>query len=196
MPGEELAIETDQVVGGYGKTLVLREASLRVPRGSIYGFLGPNGAGKTTAMRMALGLLRPIRGRVLLFGEPVETALPKALGRTGSLIEQPSLYGHLTGVENLEIARRLKGRARSDVGAAIEAMGIAEYAARKVREYSRGMRQRLGIAMAILGEPELLALDEPMNGLDAGGLQALRGNAAAASSRTRDDRTALQPPIR
>ena len=102
----EFAIETERLTGGYGATIVLRSLSLNVPRGSIFGFLGPNGAGKTTAIRMLLGLLRPVSGVVRLFGEPVPHALPGILRRVGSLIEQPSLYEHLTGRENLEIARR------------------------------------------------------------------------------------------
>jgi ABC-type multidrug transport system ATPase subunit len=170
----DFVIETERLIGGYGKSLVLREVSLKVPRGSIYGFLGPNGAGKTTAMRMVLGLLRPVSGEVRLFGEPLHGALPEILRRVGSLIEQPSLYDHLTGRENLEIARRLKGSERSDVERAIEELGIAEYVGKRVKEYSRGMRQRLGVAIAVLGNPELLLLDEPMNGLDANGLRTFR----------------------
>src|SRR5580658_960393 len=170
----DFVIETDRLIGGYGKSVVLREVSLRVPRASIYGFLGPNGAGKTTAMRMVLGLLQPVSGEIRLFGEPLRTALPGVLRRVGSLIEQPSLYDHLTGKENLEIARRLKFLKRSDADRAIEALGVGEYIGKKVGEYSRGMRQRLGVAIAMLGNPELLLLDEPMNGLDANGLGTLR----------------------
>jgi lantibiotic transport system ATP-binding protein len=170
----DFVIETDRLSGGYGKELVLREISLRVPRASIYGFLGPNGAGKTTALRMVLGLLRPVQGAVRLFGEPIPGALPAILRRAGSLIEQPSLYDHLTGAENLEIARRLKFLKRGDADRAVDAMGIGEYLQRRTGEYSRGMRQRLGVAIAMLGNPELLLLDEPMNGLDAGGLERLR----------------------
>jgi ABC-type multidrug transport system ATPase subunit len=170
----DFVIETDRLSGGYGKELVLREVSLRVPRASVYGFLGPNGAGKTTALRMVLGLLRPVSGAVRLFGEPIPGALPAILRRVGSLIEQPSLYDHLTGAENLEIARRLKFSKREDADRAVDAMGIGDYIQRRTGEYSRGMRQRLGVAMAMLGSPELLLLDEPMNGLDAGGLERLR----------------------
>ena len=170
----DFVVETDRLSGGYGKELVLREISLRVPRASIYGFLGPNGAGKTTALRMVLGLLRPVSGAVRLLGEPIPAALPKILRRVGSLIEQPSLYDHLTGAENLEIARRLKFSKRADADRAVDAMGIGDYLQRRTLEYSRGMRQRLGVAIAMLGNPELLLLDEPMNGLDAGGLERLR----------------------
>ena len=170
----DLTIETEQVIGGYGTTLVLREVSLQVPRGSLYGFLGPNGAGKTTLMRMLLGLLPAVSGAIRLFGRPVEEALPGELRRVGSLIEQPSLYDHLTGAENLEIARRLKGLGGADVARMVDAFEMGRYLKQRVKEYSRGMRQRLGVAIALLGEPELLILDEPMNGLDAGGLGAFR----------------------
>lgn len=170
----DFAIETTRLVGGYGKSVVLREVSLRVPRGCIYGFLGPNGAGKTTALRMILGLLRPISGEIRLFGEPLRGAFPRILRRVGSLIEQPSLYDHLTGIENIEIARRLKGLPRLDAEGAIEALGVQEFASQKVKEYSRGMRQRIGVAIAMLGNPELLLLDEPMNGMDVNGLRTFR----------------------
>ncbi len=170
----DFVIETDRLIGGYGKSVVLREVSLKVPRASIYGFLGPNGAGKTTAMRMALGLLWPVSGAIRLFGEPLEGALPAVLRRVGSLIEQPSLYDHLTGKQNLEIARKLKLLKQSDAERAIEAVGVGEYVGKRVGGYSRGMRQRLGVAIAMLGNPELLLLDEPMNGLDANGLRAFR----------------------
>ena len=174
MSALDLVVETDRLIGGYGKSVVLREVSLRVPRASIYGFLGPNGAGKTTAMRLVLGLLRPVSGKVHLFGEPLSKALPGILRRVGSLIEQPSLYDHLTGEQNLEIARKLKLLERRDSDRAIEAIGIGEYVGKKVRQYSRGMRQRLGVAIAMLGNPELLLLDEPMNGLDVSSLRTLR----------------------
>jgi ABC-2 type transport system ATP-binding protein len=170
----EFVIETDRLTGGYGATMVLNTLSLRVPRASVFGFLGPNGAGKTTAIRMLLGLLRPVSGDIRLFGQRLPKALPGILRRVGSLIEQPSLYEHLTGRENLEIARRLKGLERRDAERAIVALDMGGYAGNQVGEYSRGMRQRLGIAIAVLGRPDLVLLDEPMNGLDAGGLEIFR----------------------
>jgi ABC-2 type transport system ATP-binding protein len=123
---------------------------------------------------MLLGLLRPVSGDIRLLGERLPEALPGALRRVGSLIEQPSLYEHLTGRENLEIVRRLKGAGRADAERAVEALGMGDYAGNPVAEYSRGMRQRLGIAIAVLGRPDLVLLDEPMNGLDAGGLETFR----------------------
>lgn len=170
----DFVVETRGVTGGYGATMILHSVSLRVPSAGIYGFLGPNGAGKTTALRMLLGLLQPVSGEIHLFGRPLREALPGDLRRVGALIEQPSVYDHLTGRENLEIVRRLKRLERRDVDRAVEAMAIGDYVGNRVEEYSRGMRQRLGIAMAALGGPELLLLDEPMNGLDVGGLQSLR----------------------
>ncbi len=170
----DLVIETDRLTGGYDERLVVRDLSLRVPHAGIFGFLGPNGAGKTTVIRMLLGFLQPVAGEVRLFGRPLRGALPGVLRRIGSLVEQPSLYDHLTGRENLEIARRLKGLDRHTIDRAVQAVGIRDYVGNKVEEYSRGMRQRLGVAIAVLGNPELLLLDEPMNGLDAGGLQSFR----------------------
>ncbi len=170
----EFVIETDRLTGGYGKSVVLREVSLQVPRQSIFGLLGPNGAGKTTLIRMILGLLRPVAGEVRLFGESLNPALPFILRRVGSLIEQPSLYEHLTGTENLEIARTLRFLTQADIDCAVRLVKIGKFIHRRVKEYSRGMRQRLGVAIAILGNPELLLLDEPMNGLDADGLQSFR----------------------
>lgn len=154
--------------------MVVHALSLRVPRTGIFGFLGPNGAGKTTAIRMLLGLLPPFSGEVRLLGQRLPDALPGILRGIGSLIEQPSLYEHLTGRENLEILRRLKGLERDDADRAIDGLDMAEYAGNPVWQYSRGMRQRLGVAIAILGRPELVVLDEPMNGLDAGGLETFR----------------------
>jgi ABC-2 type transport system ATP-binding protein len=123
---------------------------------------------------MLLGLLRPYSGEVRLFGKTLPEGLPESLRRVGSLIEQPSLHDHLTGFENVDIIRKLKGLRREATDLALHAAGVQSFASKRVKEYSRGMRQRLGVAIAVIGAPDLLMLDEPMNGLDAGALRAFR----------------------
>ena len=167
-------ITIKEVWKNYGKTAAVRGLSLRVPAQSIYGFLGPNGAGKSTTIRMILGLQRPDRGAVLLFGRPLESQRAAALSRIGSLVESPSLYQNLTGRENLELHRRLLGAAKSSVDAALETVDLSSASNRTVRGYSTGMKQRLGIAVALLGNPEVLVLDEPTNGLDPAGIHQIR----------------------
>jgi lantibiotic transport system ATP-binding protein len=144
-----------------------------VPAGSIYGFLGPNGAGKTTTIRLLLGLLRPAEGAIELFGQALD-ARRQALRQVGALVESPSLYGHLSGRDNLEVTRRLLGVAPARIAWVLERVDLAGAAHRRVREYSLGMRQRLAIALALLGAPRLLILDEPANGLDPAGIVELR----------------------
>jgi lantibiotic transport system ATP-binding protein len=149
---------------------ILQSLCLQVPAGSIYGFLGPNGAGKTTTLRLLLGLLKNQEGAITLFGKNFVANRIEILKRLGSLIEQPSLYLHLTGRENLEIFRHTYG---CDTKRIDEVMAIVRmtYAMRKrVKTYSLGMKQRLSIAMALLHDPELLILDEPTNGLDPNGI--------------------------
>ena len=161
---------THQFPGGFG----VRDLDLNVPSGSIYGFLGPNGAGKTTTIRLLLDLLRPQSGSIELFGRRLDRHTRQTLGLVGALVESPSLYGHLTGRENLEVTRRLLDLPRPRIDAALERVGLLESAGRRVRDYSLGMRQRLAIALALIGEPRLLILDEPGNGLDPAGIQDLR----------------------
>ena len=156
--------------GGQG----IRELNLEVPAGAIYGFLGPNGAGKTTTIRLLLDLLRPDAGEVRLFGEHLDRHHRGALARVGALVETPSLYGHLDGRSNLEVTRRLLGLPVERVDEALRRVDLWDAARQRVREYSLGMRQRLGIALALLVRPRLLVLDEPGNGLDPAGIQDLR----------------------
>jgi lantibiotic transport system ATP-binding protein len=149
---------------------ILQSLCLQVPAGSIYGFLGPNGAGKTTTLRLLLGLLKNQEGAITLFGKNFVANRIEILKKLGSLIEQPSLYLHLTGRENLEIFRHTYGCDKKRID---EVLGIVRmtYAMRKrVKTYSLGMKQRLSIAMALLHDPELLILDEPTNGLDPNGI--------------------------
>jgi ABC-2 type transport system ATP-binding protein len=161
---------TRQFAGGFG----VRDLDLNVPEGAIYGFLGPNGAGKTTTLRLLLDLLRPQRGEVALFGRRLARDDRQALALVGALVESPSLYAHLSGRQNLEVTRRLTGLPKARIDAVLERVGLVDSAERRVREYSLGMRLRLAIALALLGAPRLLILDEPGNGLDPAGIQDMR----------------------
>jgi lantibiotic transport system ATP-binding protein len=154
-------IQVDNVWKRYGNIVAVRGMSVNVPSQSVYGFLGPNGAGKTTTIRMILGLQPPDRGTVSLFGCSLEKTRTTLLRRTGSLVESPSLYPHLTGRENLEVHRRILGLRKHAVDKVLKTVCLLSVASRLVRNYSSGMRQRLGIAQALLGDPELLVLDEP-----------------------------------
>ncbi|MBB6183897.1 ATP-binding cassette domain-containing protein [Oleiagrimonas soli] len=153
----------------------MQTLDLAVPQGAIYGFLGPNGAGKTTSIRLLLGLLRSQRGAIRLFGETLTRADRRALRHVGAMVESPSLYPHLSARENLDVGRRLLGLPRTRIDAVLDIVDLRSEAERRVSAYSMGMRQRLGIAQALLGEPRLLLLDEPTNGLDPAGIVAMRG---------------------
>lgn len=149
---------------------VLDNLDLNVPAGSIYGFLGPNGAGKTTTLRLILGLLKIQQGNIELFGTSLRQNRISILKKTGSLIEQPSIYGHLTGKENLEIFRLTFGLQKTDIDRVLHIVGLQNAASKKTKAYSLGMKQRLSIAIALLHNPDLLILDEPTNGLDPAGI--------------------------
>ena len=167
-------IETRGLTRRFGSQLAVDELNLLVPAAGVYGFLGPNGAGKTTAIRMLLGLIRPNAGEVRLFGESLNGNQQLLMRRVGALVEAPSLYPHLTGRENLEVTRRLLGSDRNLIGLALATVKLTKDADRRVREYSLGMRQRLGLALALLNKPDLLILDEPTNGLDPAGIHEMR----------------------
>lgn len=159
--------------------------NLTVPQGCVYGFLGPNGAGKSTTMKMLLGLVHPTGGSVELLGHTLNESSRMALLRqTGSLIESPSGYLHLTARENLAIVADLKAVDRKDIDRVLDIVHLTKDADRKVGQYSLGMKQRLGIAMALLGSPKLLILDEPTNGLDPAGIQEMRSLIAAMPQTT------------
>ena len=158
----------------YGAVEAVRGLDLEVARGQIYGFLGPNGAGKTTTIRMLLGLIQPTRGEVFLFGQPLGKHRSSLLARVGSIVETPSAYAHLTGRENLEITRRLLGASPTNISRLLDLVGLSGAANRPVRGYSLGMKGRLSLAAALIGEPELLILDEPTNGLDPSGIREMR----------------------
>ena len=171
----QTVITTKGLCKAYGRQFAVDHLDLAVPEGCVYGFIGPNGAGKSTTMKMLLGLIHPSAGQVTLLGQPMNAQNRLALlQKTGSLIESPAGYGHLTGQENLEIVADLKGVPRKDIARVLDIVHLTGDKYRKVREYSLGMRQRLGIAQALLGSPQLLILDEPTNGLDPAGIQEMR----------------------
>jgi ABC-2 type transport system ATP-binding protein len=159
----------------FGARTAVDSVELAVPAGSCFGFLGPNGAGKTTMIRLLLGLARPTAGRVLLGGVDVQHEPTRALARVGAIVEEPRFHAHLTGVENLRVHAPLIGAdAVSRIPYVLDLVGLGERGDDKVKGYSMGMRQRLGVARAMLGDPELLVLDEPTNGLDAAGMADFR----------------------
>lgn len=181
-------IETHALCKSYHGRPVVDHLNLTVPEGCVYGFLGPNGAGKSTTMKMLLGLIHPTAGRVRLLGQELteKSRLP-LLRQTGSLIESPAGYLHLTAQENLEIVADLKGVPHKDIGRVLDIVHLTQDRSRRVGQYSLGMKQRLGIAMALLGSPKLLILDEPTNGLDPAGIQEMRAlirNMPAATGAT------------
>jgi ABC-2 type transport system ATP-binding protein len=171
---QEWVITTSGLTRRFGKLLAVDSLDLQVPRHSVYGFLGPNGAGKTTTIRMLLGLIRPDGGEVQLFGRALRKSRTALLRWVGALVEAPSLYPNLTGRENLEVTRRLCGAEREQIDRALQTVRLDEAEDRRVGGYSSGMRQRLGLALALLREPELLILDEPTNGLDPAGMLEMR----------------------
>lgn len=170
----EMMIETRNLTKKYKGTRAVDALNLAIPRGEIYGFLGPNGAGKTTTIRMLLGLIRPSSGVVQIFGQDLKRDRIKILRRVGSLVEYPSYYGHLNAVENLETIRRILNVPKTRIDEVLHTVGLTKDAKRHVKGYSLGMKQRLGIAAALLGSPELLILDEPTNGLDPSGILEIR----------------------
>ena len=184
----QTVIETKALCKQYGPHTAVDHVELHVPQGCVYGFIGPNGAGKSTTMKMLLGLIHPTAGQVRLLGQELteKSRLP-LLRQTGSLIESPAGYLHLTAQENLEIVADLKGVPHKDIGRVLDIVHLTQDRNRKVGQYSLGMKQRLGIAMALLGSPKLLILDEPTNGLDPAGIQEMRAlirNMPAATGAT------------
>jgi ABC-2 type transport system ATP-binding protein len=157
-----------------GRTVAVAGLDLEVPDGGVFGFLGPNGAGKTTTIRCLLGLVRPDTGSVRLLGTDVTKGLSRVIGKVGSIVEQPALFPRFSGRRNLEILGRIQGRDGAAVDSVLERVGLAERAKDNVRTYSLGMKQRLGIAAALLKDPAVLILDEPANGLDPAGIVEVR----------------------
>lgn len=167
-------IETKHLTKTYGDFTAVSGIDLHIPKGEVYGFLGPNGAGKSTTMKMLLGLTKPTSGSFTIDGKQYPENRTEILKGIGSLIEAPAFYGNLTGEENLEILRRILGLPKSDVLEALEIVGLTQFRKRLARNYSLGMKQRLGLAGAIIGKPPILILDEPTNGLDPVGIHEIR----------------------
>ncbi|TBO45097.1 ABC transporter ATP-binding protein [Pedobacter kyonggii] len=168
------AIETVGLNFNFGNQVIVKDLSLQVPKGSIYGFLGPNGAGKTTTIKILLNLLKSPSDQVFIFGKEINSNRIATLKRIGALVEQPAIYGHLTGKENLINRCILLGIKKTKADEMLSLVGLAEAANKKANKYSLGMKQRLGIAQALISDPELLLLDEPTNGLDPNGIIEVR----------------------
>lgn len=174
--GAALAVKTTGLTKRFGQRKALDGVDLEVPRGVAFGFLGPNGAGKTTIIRLLLALAWPTSGSMSVLGHAVPAQRARALSGVGAIVEEPTFYGFLSGRENLEVnAAARGGMAAQRIPAALERVGLSARAGDRVSSYSLGMRQRLGIARCLLADPELLFLDEPMNGLDPGGMLEVRG---------------------
>ncbi|AWB42918.1 bacitracin ABC transporter ATP-binding protein [Paenibacillus sp. CAA11] len=170
----DYVIRTKGLTKKYRGRAAVDNLDLQIAKGEIYGFLGPNGAGKTTTIRMLLGLIRPTKGTVELLGKDLRREKISILRRVGSLVEYPSYYGHLNAIENLEAIRRILDVPKSRIAEVLDIVSLTKEAKRAVKGYSLGMKQRLGIASALLGSPELLILDEPTNGLDPSGIHEIR----------------------
>jgi ABC-2 type transport system ATP-binding protein len=169
------AVETHGLTKRFGENVAVNDVELLVPRGCAFGYLGPNGAGKTTLIRVLLGLTSADAGTMSLLGYPVPRHRDRALARVGAIVDEPRFHGHLTGRQNLQILAAARERAaKGRIDPALERVGILHRANDKVSKYSMGMRQRLGVAACLLGDPHLLILDEPMNGLDPGGMLEMR----------------------
>lgn len=178
------AVETEALTRRFGRHLAVDRLSLRVPQGAIYGFLGRNGAGKTTTLKMLLGLLKPTAGSARICGIDVARDRIAAARKVGALLEAHGFYANLTGRENLDLTRTLLGLAASEIDRVLEVVDLTDNARRRVSDYSLGMRQRLGLARAMLGAPPVLILDEPTNGLDPDGIADMRGFLKTLPERT------------
>jgi len=169
------AVETHGLTKRFGENIAMNGVELLVPRGCAFGYLGPNGAGKTTLIRVLLGLTHADAGTMRLLGHSVPRHRAAALARVGAIVDEPRFHGHLTGRQNLQIlAAAREPEAKQRIGPSLERVGILHRADDRVSKYSMGMRQRLGVAACLIGDPQLLILDEPMNGLDPAGMQDMR----------------------
>lgn len=171
---EQYAIHTHQLTRRFGQRETVKRVDLKVPQREVYGFLGPNGAGKTTTIRMLLGLIRSTSGSIQVLGKELSTNRMEIMQDVGSLVESPSYYGHLSGYNNLKIVTLMHGLPESRIKEVLATVRLEQAAHRPVKSYSLGMKQRLGIALALVTKPKLLILDEPTNGLDPSGIQEIR----------------------
>ena len=167
-------IETRHLTKSYADFTAVSDVSLHIPKGTVYGILGPNGAGKSNTKKMFHGLARPTSGSFTVDGKKYPENRVSILKEIGSFIEAPAFYGNLTGEENLEIVRRILGLPKSSVSEALELVGLTQFKKRVAKKYSLGMKQRLGLASALIGKPPILILDEPTNGLDPVGIHEIR----------------------
>ena len=167
-------IETKHLTRTFKNVIAVQDLNLQMPYQSVYGFLGPNGAGKTTTIRMLLGLIKPDQGEVKVLGQRMNRQNIEIFKKIGALVENPSLYPNLTGEENLEVTRRMLDLPRANIGHVLRLVKMTDVSKRLVKGYSMGMKQRMGLALAMLAEPELLILDEPTNGLDPAGIHEIR----------------------
>ena len=171
----EMIIRTQRLSKEYNKIFRVKDIDLRVPKGAVYGFLGPNGAGKSTTLKMLLGLAKPTQGNINILGKELnEKNRISILKDIGSLIESPALYGNLTAEENLLVHTKILGIPKDKIYEVLEIVNLKNTGKKRASQFSMGMKQRLGIAIALLNDPELLILDEPTNGLDPFGIQELR----------------------
>lgn len=172
---DRIILQTDELSKNFGPVTAVQAVNLRVQQGEVFGFLGPNGAGKTTTIGMVLGLIHPSAGRITLFDQPVTPGQNQALQQVGSLVGAPSLVPYLTARQNLQLVARLhKGVNHGRIDEVLEMVGLTQAAGRKVAGFSTGMKQRLGLAAALLHKPSLIILDEPTNGLDPAGMREVR----------------------
>lgn len=167
-------IETNHLTKSYADFTAVSDVNLHIPKGTVYGFLGPNGAGKSTTMKMFLGLTKPTGGTFVIVGKTYPKDRGEILREVGSFIEAPAFYGNLSGEENLEIIAKILGLPKEAVADALELVGLTQYRKRLAKKYSLGMKQRLGLASALIGRPPILILDEPTNGLDPVGIHEIR----------------------
>jgi ABC-2 type transport system ATP-binding protein len=185
-PSGGWAVETHGLTKRFGATVAVDDVELLVPRGSAFGYLGPNGAGKTTLIRTVLGLTRANAGTMSLLGIPVPAGRSRALARVGAIVDEPRFHPHLTGRDNLRLLAAARGGdAEQRIAPSLARVGLAERAGDKVATYSMGMRQRLGVAACLLADPDLLMLDEPMNGLDPAGMHDMRAMIASLADEGR-----------